>query len=122
MEFLKYNFGFDAKEKKGQIREGVLKMNFDEFVSQYMTYGVLAENIIEQEGKASISASDLMLSDSSVYEEPLVRAIWRLLHEHNIKVALDVVRDNMTHYIKRLRAIYGDDDTYDMAISNAFGW
>lgn len=120
-DFQKYKRDFNKKMEKGQIREGVELLNFEEYSAmrgQYMPYYtslVAAGN--------DVSINELILSDSSKIEEPALKAVQKLLLQtEGRKVGLEVIRDNAAHYFEILRNKYPDDESYDMAISSNFEW
>lgn len=118
--YQKYRREFDKRMEKGQIREGIVRMNLKEYEGMYNKYAVLATGL-EDMGKET-PIHELIISDSSAIEERVIRAIQRILAEHGIKTSLDVVRDNQARYFNMIKQWYPDDEAYDMALSSHFGW
>lgn len=118
--YQKYKREFDKRMEKGQIREGVERMNLKEYVGMYDQYAVLATGLKEMGKETPIH--ELIISDGSAVEEPAIRALQKILAEHGIKTGLDVVRDNQERYFKMIKQWYPDDEAYDMALSSHFGW
>ena len=118
----KYVREIDKKINKNQLREGIVKLGFKDYIAQYNIYAVIADNIESSVRGEVITANDLMLSNSSRYEEPFVRAIWRIVEFHGYKTSLDVVRENIERYNEMVHDWYPDPEDYDRAISNASGW
>ena len=107
--------------KKGQIREGVELLNFEEYSAMRSEYMPYYTSLVSAGNDVSIN--ELILSDSSKIEEPALKAVQKLLLQtEGRKVGLEVIRDKSAHYFEILRNKYPDDESYDMAISSNFEW
>ena len=120
-DFQKYKRDFNKKMKKGQIREGVELLNFEEYSAMRSEYMPYYTSLVSAGNDVSIN--ELILSDSSKIEEPALKAVQKLLLQtEGRKVGLEVIRDKSAHYFEILRNKYPDDESYDMAISSNFEW
>ena len=55
-------------------------------------------------------------------EEPTIRGLQKILADHGVKVSLEVIKDNLSNYFKRARDFYPDNESYSLALSEAYGW
>jgi hypothetical protein len=118
--FEKYKKAYEKAKERNNIREGAELLNFSEYVVAYNLYEELEEAIAQEGGDVKIH--DLIVSDASEIEEPTLRGLQRVLAYNGVKVSLEVIRDNQQRYFKTARSFYPDDESYDLALSEAFGW
>jgi hypothetical protein len=118
--YQKYKRDYDAALKKGRFREGIEKMNFEEYKASYYEHEALAE-ALKNKG-VNIPVHELVLDDAFEVSDRVYKGVQSLLAKNGIKTGLDVIRSKPTAYFAMLKQIYPDPETYDMAISEEIGW
>lgn len=118
--FEKYKKAYEKAKERKNIREGAELLNFSEYIAMYGIYAELEDAIAEAGGDTKIH--DLIVSDASVMEEPTIRGLQKILADHGVKVSLEVIKDNLSNYFKRARDFYPDNESYSLALSEAYGW
>ena len=118
--YQKYKRDYDVALKKGRFREGIEKMNFEEYKASYYEHEALAAAL--QERGVAAPVHELVLDDAFEVSNRVYKGVQSLLAKNGIKTGLEVIEARPAVYFAMLKEIYPDSETYDMAISEEVGW
>lgn len=107
-------------ENRRRLREGIEPLNLEEYTAQFYVHQDLYA-ALEADGKI-VPMHKLILDDMYATSDRVYNGLQKLLYENGYKVSMDAIKMDGTKYFNFLRSMYPDDETYDMAISEASGW
>ena len=102
------------REKRDKI------LTFGEYEAQYLRHVALHDALAEQ--GTLIPVSIMVANESFDITEPKVKALYEVLLENGVEVDKDDLRADPTSYYRLARTFYNDNESYDAAMSSAYGW
>lgn len=118
--YKRYSKAFDAAKAKGyKFKEGATeKYSKEEFRAISDLYSIKAAGLAEvYAAEDAILDEQLKTSGDSISQAVMLWYTWEELVAEEPRMTDSLFRSNESYYFRRLRDMYGDDASYDLAMS-----
>lgn len=115
-----YSRNFDAAKKKGYLfKEGAAdKYTKEEFKATADMFAAMAPGLAEMYAAEDVVLEEqFQTSNDSIDQAVMLWHTWEELVDEEPQMNAAKFRGNESYFFRRLRSMYGDDASYDLAMS-----
>ena len=115
-----YSSNFDAAKKKGYLfKEGAAdKYTKEEFTAAAKMFAAMAPGLADTYASEDIILEEqFRTSNDSISQAVMLWYTWDELVAEEPQMDTSMFRSNESYFFRRLRSMYGDDASYDLAMS-----